>query len=246
MNSNINNSSVEVNFDLADKLYNILNAVYEATKEYRSAFIEGNEKAIVISNNNLNFSVRDLYSFYERYSSSSSLLANKAIAVVNAYNEYGKYYNVFANSTDRLSAMAQEYAKHAEDEFEKVVELITTDLNELEPLIKGKEKEREIYNQTVTNNYTNNINVNMETNISTINVNISNVVNNAKKAAEQLNLEEKVLKDIYKKLDEIENAAKEKKPKESTWKKLKGILKWLAEQSVQVAGVVVPVLVAVL
>lgn len=75
-----------------------------------------------------------------------------------------------------------------------------------------------------------------------ISVDISLQVQKAKELANDEGLPDKQLQDVLQRLDEIEKIGKSKESKGKRWEKAKNILKWIAEQGIQVASIVVPVI----
>ncbi|MCM1009168.1 MAG: hypothetical protein NC485_14865, partial [Ruminococcus flavefaciens] len=64
----------------------------------------------------------------------------------------------------------------------------------------------------------------------------------AQRQAEDAGLPDEQYAQVLKKLEELENIAKSKESKGKRWQKAKEIMKWLVEQGIQVASIVVPVL----
>lgn len=96
-------------------------------------------------------------------------------------------------------------------------------------------------NQKTTNNKSPQINI-TNNNILSSNTNIDVVVNNAieKLENECLSTEQENL--VKEKIKEIEEIIKFKNSKKEKWKKFGEILKWVAEQGLQVASIIVPLL----
>ena len=65
----------------------------------------------------------------------------------------------------------------------------------------------------------------------------------AKSNLENGGFDEATKKEVLQKLEELKQIAEEKSRKKNVWEKVKNALRWVAEQSIQVASVVVPVLV---
>lgn len=79
---------------------------------------------------------------------------------------------------------------------------------------------------------------------ASIYLNINQVFEQAKQQAEDAGLPDEQFKVLIKKLNELEEVGKSKESKGIRWQKAKEIMKWLVEQGIQVAGIVVPVLAA--
>lgn len=75
-----------------------------------------------------------------------------------------------------------------------------------------------------------------------ISLDISLQVQKAKELANDEGLPDKQLQEVLQKLDEIEKIGKSRESKGKRWEKAKNILKWIAEQGIQVASIVVPVI----
>lgn len=77
-------------------------------------------------------------------------------------------------------------------------------------------------------------------NETTINMNF--IFQNARQQAEDEGLPDEQYRVVMDKLVELENIAKSKESKGKRWIKAKEIMKWLVEQGIQVAGILLPVL----
>lgn len=77
---------------------------------------------------------------------------------------------------------------------------------------------------------------------SFINISINQVVEQAKQQAEDVGLADEQFEALMDKLNELEEIGKSKESKGKRWQKAKEIMKWVVEQGIQVAGIVVPVL----
>ena len=75
-----------------------------------------------------------------------------------------------------------------------------------------------------------------------IQIDISTLIVQAYRKAEDEGLPDAQLKEIQEKLSEIEEVAKSNESKGKRWQKAKEILKWVAEQGIQVAAILMPVL----
>ena len=83
---------------------------------------------------------------------------------------------------------------------------------------------------------------NIFTPTSSVEVNVSISIEEAKKQAEESGLSQKQLDEINEKIDEINRLLNEKESKHKKWAKAGEILKWVAEQSIQVASFMVPLI----
>ncbi len=79
---------------------------------------------------------------------------------------------------------------------------------------------------------------------SSVNINIEQLVEQAKQEAEDAGLPDEQFKALMAKLIELEKIGKSKESKGKRWQKAKEVMKWLVEQGIQVAGIVVPVVAA--
>ena len=74
------------------------------------------------------------------------------------------------------------------------------------------------------------------------NIDITTVFENARQQAADEGLSDEQYKIIMEKLTELEELAKSKESKGKRWAKAKEFMKWLVEQGIQVAGILLPVL----
>ena len=61
---------------------------------------------------------------YERYQYVQKEMADAAISIVNQYNRYVVPFNAFANASDRMTDEAQGFARQAEEEFKKLINIV--------------------------------------------------------------------------------------------------------------------------
>lgn len=98
----------------------------------------------------------------------------------------------------------------------------------------GKKQDTNInINQNISNNASSESNVTLD---------IAFSFQAARKKAEDEGLADEQYKAVMDKLVELENIAKSKETKGKRWAKAKEIMKWLIEQGLQVAGILLPVL----
>lgn len=83
---------------------------------------------------------------------------------------------------------------------------------------------------------------NNNTAMATVNVDISFSLERARNQIEDAGLSDEQHKEVMNKLSEIEEIAKSKESNGKRWQRAKGILKWIAEQGITVAGIVLPLL----
>lgn len=101
---------------------------------------------------------------------------------------------------------------------------------------KSKSRQTELKHQpqiTINNSNTNTFNAS---------VGIDIAIKNAYEALENACLSSAQDKLVKEKLDELEKLIKSNESKSSKWSKFKSFLKWVAEQGIQVAGIVVPLI----
>lgn len=225
--------------ELAVEFYESLDKLYTVTTEYRNALRSGNQIAIIDTTTKLSANIQSMYDFYEKNSISDKNLADKANALVRQFNVYVPYYNEFANSTDKMSVTAQECALKAERAFNCLVEMLVSYINEIKPYVQKLQEQKE---QAAFSAQQPQINNNI-TVINQINVDVNVAINQAKSNLENGGFDEATKKEVLQKLEELKQIADEKSRKKNVWEKVKNALRWVAEQSIQVASVVVPVLV---
>ncbi|MBQ7994733.1 MAG: hypothetical protein IJ247_00735 [Bacilli bacterium] len=83
-------------------------------------------------------------------------------------------------------------------------------------------------------------------NNNSVNVSIDIKIEDAREKIDELGLSDTQYKEVMTKLSEIEELNKSNESKGSKWKKAKDILKWIAEQGIQVASIIVPVIGSIL
>lgn len=89
----------------------------------------------------------------------------------------------------------------------------------------------------------NNYNTNNNTNSQNIDVDFSIEIENAKHQIEDACLSESQEKEVLEKIEELRRIIESKESKKTRWAKIKEFFKWVAEQGIQVASIVVPLLV---
>lgn len=88
----------------------------------------------------------------------------------------------------------------------------------------------------------NNYNTNTNTNSQNVEVDISIEIENAKHQIEDACLPESQEKEVLEKIEELRQIIESKESKKNRWTKIKEFFKWVAEQGIQVASIVVPLL----
>lgn len=73
-------------------------------------------------------------------------------------------------------------------------------------------------------------------------INIKNEINNAIEQTKELCLPDLQEKEVLEKLEELNNIVSTKGTSAKKWLKLKGLFKWVAEQGIQVASIIVPLI----
>ena len=94
---------------------------------YKGAIREGDVQCINRESVNLQSKMKGIHLFYESNQFSDKENAAKAKQLVDLYNLFVEYYNVFASypaGESRMSNPAQEYAKKAEDIYNSLAILI--------------------------------------------------------------------------------------------------------------------------
>lgn len=115
----------------------------------------------------------------------------------------------------------------------------------VESIIKHNRETEISYNNGKKQDTNININQNISNNASSesnVSLDISFSFQVARKKAEDEGLADEQYKAVMEKLTELENIAKSKESKGKRWAKAKEIMKWLVEQGIQVAGILLPVL----
>ncbi|MBD5131500.1 MAG: hypothetical protein HDT28_02745 [Clostridiales bacterium] len=248
----------QINNELAIEFYDLLEKLYKITTDYRFALNIGDEYNFKVYSQNLQSEMQNFYWFYEKNRLTSDL-SNKALLLVNQFNKFVPYLNNFSDSPDRKSKTAQEFAKQAEIEFGVLVEMILSYISEIKPtVLRVQEKlEEEKLTQQRQNSSDNNSEININPHIEVnpqinvtpqinITVDISAAIELAKAQAQNSNFDDELLKQVIDRLEELNKIAKEAMPKETRWNKAKNILKWVAEQSIQVASIVIPTIIGII
>lgn len=232
------NNLANIDSVVITEFYESLNKLYKITTEYRNALREGSQEDFNKSSKELVSALQEQYYFYEKNSLSNKYLADKANSLVMQFNMFVPYYNEYSNSTDRTSAIAQIYARKAESMFKCLVEMVVAYIDELKPYIhkiEQVEQEKPIFPEKPLQ-----INNNIDLKID-MKIDISVSIKMAEQKVENSDLDEDTKKEVLQKLDELKQLSEERNNKKRFGEKLKNILKWVAEQTIQVAAIVVPI-----
>lgn len=224
---------------------NNLKKLYQITVDYRIALKTGNEQGIIKHTESLFEAVQKLYFSREYNERTNPELANMAGNITEAFNDYTAYYNAFVDSTDRLGSVAQENAKNAEFAFSKFVNLITTYSENLSSRENTNQNEELQNNTPAIPPIIFNPQINILNHIENI-INISVVFETAIQTAQSVLTDEKERQEVLKQIEELKGMINDRNNKKRFCEKLKEKLKWLAEKSIQVAGIIVPVVAALL
>ena len=115
----------ERNTDIS-KFVDILERLYESTVSYRAALRNGVQDDYNVAMSNMVSLLQKLYNICEKdkYICSEKYIIKKCLEIVDQFNRFVLYFNAFANSSNRMSTEAQEYARCAENEFMRFVDKI--------------------------------------------------------------------------------------------------------------------------
>lgn len=115
----------ERNTDMS-KFADILEALYESTVSYRTAVRNGAQDDYNVAMSNMVSLLQKLHDICEKdkYISSEEYIIQKCMEIVAQFNRFVPYFTAFANSSNRMSTEAQEYARCAENEFMRFVDKI--------------------------------------------------------------------------------------------------------------------------
>ena len=101
-----------------------LHELYRLLINYRESLRNSEVDLINETSLKLQLIMQELYLMSERYQYSQKELADVAISIVDQYNKYVVPYNAFANTLDRMTDEAQGFAKQAEEEFKKLINIV--------------------------------------------------------------------------------------------------------------------------
>lgn len=237
--------------NLIFELYDLVDKIYSDSKNFRDSFRYGDEQSLQTSNQSLNSNMQLLYYFYEENRFSSTKLPERASALVNKYNEFVINFNAFANSVDRTNKESQCYAKNAESLFSEFVDLLTQtlqiirkEMTHIQSKSQIKEENNHLQDLPIINfcpNIINNVNTSIE-----VDSKVSVLIDKAKEQVSELNLNNEKFQEVLQKLEELNSTVNNTNSKEQRWGKIRGVLKWLAEQSIQIADIIIPVITGII
>lgn len=98
--------------------------LYQLLVNYRESLRSGEVALINETTLKLQLVLQELYLMYERYQYVQKEMADAAVSIVNQYNRYVVPFNAFANASDRMTDEAQRFARQAEEEFKKLINLV--------------------------------------------------------------------------------------------------------------------------
>lgn len=114
-----------------EELIALINELYSITIDFRESLRDGHQTKISVTTLHLTSYLQKIYYYYEKHIYSERELSQIALTICNQYNTFVPHYNKFANSNDRMSIIAQNEAKLAEEEFNKFVSLLLNSLKRL-------------------------------------------------------------------------------------------------------------------
>lgn len=175
--------------------------------------------------------------------------------------------NVLQSDDERYAFLMGVYhSYYGKIAFDKIIELIATSPKEAiklhgyqvtEDVTQGLISKLRLYanelcddNQKDTNaGNIQGINFQPQINVETTNqiaFDMSVVFENARQRAEDFGLSDEQYKAVMEKITELETLIKGKESKGKRWQKVKECLKWIVEQGIQVAGILLPVIMQVI
>ena len=105
-------------------LNTLLFDIYDISVDYRNSFKKANQDGIFNYTNKLMDALNKLYFKGEELRYFNPDIAKSISDILGKFNNYVNYYNMFAESSNRMSQEAQEYAKHADNEFMQMIDLV--------------------------------------------------------------------------------------------------------------------------
>ena len=229
-----------------DLFFNIsLNAnIYNALSTYSSQF-ESEDKAAIkcflesrIDENDLNRAVLDVLELIEEGKKAIKSGTNMAPFVSKAFYSY--------NGKIRFDKTTETAATAPSDAFDfcliqvdsNMVNGVIVKLKDYGMSLIGNSKDtRQKNSPSVIINNSNNATAN-----SNSSVDFSISIEQARQKAEDAGLSDQQYDDIMKKLSEIEDLEKSNESKGHKWNKAKNVLKWCAEQGIEIAKIMLPLL----
>lgn len=162
------------------------------------------------------------YKFYNKikFEKSIEYVARKSIkSDIEMDFTFKEENNIDREVIDGIIYLLSEYAENLLNKKESTV---------------NKEKSPQV---VINNNNTANASAN-----NNVNIDISTIIEQAKQQIDDEGFSDKQREELLEKLNELELIAKSNESKGKRWNKAKEILKWLIEQGIAAAGIIVPVL----
>ena len=122
--TNIHGKHSNENNDAHETFKSLLNELYDVLIYYRNSIRNANVLEINKSTKDIYIIMMRIYNFSERYKYSEKELSEITLKIVLQYDHYGEAFNKFANSPDRTTNEAQQYAHLAETEFYNLLDII--------------------------------------------------------------------------------------------------------------------------
>ncbi len=119
---NFNNSENDFR-DLYKKIYN-------TSILYRESIRNANQIGVTNNTYELQRQLRELYYLAELNQFDNKNLSENAMNIINQWNKYTDPYNSFSNCEDRMNEEGQRYAKLADMEFKKFVDMIVIQISD--------------------------------------------------------------------------------------------------------------------
>ena len=175
---------------------------------------------------NLNDNKNERYKFISKiyHSYNGKIKFDEAIDLIATAPKDAIMVNGYANTKEMVSGIVVKLRSYANE------------------LIQATNRKGSVGNKQEINFHPH---INLEAKNET-NINIVAIFKDARQQAEDSGLPDEQYKVIMEKLSELEQIANNKESKGKRWQKVKEFMKWLAEQGIQVAGILLPVLANVI
>lgn len=184
--------------------------------------IDEGKKLSNIYEDNQKYISKVYYKFYNKikFEKSIEYVARKSIkSDIEMDFTFKEENNIDREVIDGIIYLLSEYAENLLNKKESTV---------------NKEKSPQV---VINNNNTANASAN-----NNVNIDISTIIEQAKQQIDDEGFSDKQREELLEKLNELELIAKSNESKGKRWNKAKEILKWLIEQGIAAAGIIVPVL----
>ena len=184
--------------------------------------IDEGKKLSNIYEDNHKYISKVYYKFYNKikFEKSIEYVARKSIkSDIEMDFTFKEENNIDREVIDGIIYLLSEYAENLLNKKESTV---------------NKEKSPQV---VINNNNTANASAN-----NNVNIDISTIIEQAKQQIDDEGFSDKQREELLEKLNELELIAKSNESKGKRWNKAKEILKWLIEQGIAAAGIIVPVL----